>query len=1098
MAEGMELRERIRDYQFREKLTEIRSDAEFRECFPCVSSPLNFFLLDRLPILKWVRSYSFKFAVRDLIAGITVGLMVLPQGLAYARVAGLPIQYGLYSSFMGSFIYFLFGTAKDITIGPTAIVSTLVAHNATKGRDPALFACYAIALSLICGMVQMLLGAFNLGFVVEFISYPVINGFTSAAAITIAVGQLHSLLGLDLTGTNFTSKHTFIENVYENCRYIAHLTPADLICGLTCMIILFSFKEMKSSMDKWRAPSLYNPLDFVLRQILWIVMTARNAVVVIGASLISFALSMTGYHYLTLVDHLKPGLPAPYLPPLNSTVIGELGFGGIVLVPMISILESIAIAKAFGRKNNYRINANQEILTLGLANILGAFVQAFPVTGSFSRTAVNSQSGVATPAGGVYTGILVLLALQFLTPAFSYIPTSSLAAIIITAVLPMIDWRLPIQMIKVYPIDILWWLISFLGTLFVGLEQGVLIACAGSLIPVLYRMLRPSLIIRTEPPETIYVFINGGLTFPAINCELIESLGRHPPISLPNQTPVLLGRGRDTLVSDKRCSRVQLELIADYTSQEVSVQHKGSQDSSVAGQILANGDKVIVGNGSYFCLLGDMFKYNIFFRMKSSLGSQSSPIKDEDNETLQIEPVAKRSKLDYFLKSSNHTLQSPISNGKWSIDGSIVIHKSPLLYGKIAAFDLDGTLITTKSGNVFPKNISDWKPLYTGVKNKLQSLHHNDGYDIVVFSNQMGISTGKTSITGMKEKLDSILRFFEVPANIIFATKKDINRKPAPGMWSYFQTNSGDCPADIADSFYCGDAAGRPEDKPIGKRKDFSDSDLKFAHNVSLTFYTPEELFLGQEPPSLSFGNKFNPYEYRNDIELNKIHLLSPEGAKIPFEEQELILLVGCQASGKSSFYREHLAANGYIHISQDILKSRDKCLLSTEQLLTAGKNVVIDNTNPDRATRSRYIQLAKKCNVPVRVFWLVTSIDHCRHNNLFRQLTDNSKSHQNIDDRVLNIYQSPDYLRRLITESREQTGGLEELAIELNSQGVELHIINTQPQIRKYFKRAKLKHIDIQDPPLLQPLGQQPRSSESDPTINLTTQKYADYNSIP
>ena len=494
-----------------------------------------------------------------------------------------------------------------------------------------------------------------------------------------------------------------------------------------------------------------------------------------------------------------------------------------------------------------------------------------------------------------------------------------------------------------------------------------------------------------------------------IRCEIIDPLDRHPPILLPDSTPVLLGRGRETRVTDKRCSRAQLELTAAYTSEEVTIQHMGTQASSVAGNILANKDKVTVGNGSFFCLLGDEFRYNIFFSVKKLFESQSpraDPSPEENSSNDSTESVAKRAKLDFFF-TSKQTISKFVPNGKWSVDGSIVVYRTPLVYGKIAGFDLDGTLITTKSGNVFPKDTSDWKPLYPAVKAKLHDLHYKDGYDVVILSNQLAVSTGKTTITGMQGKIDSILKLFEIPANVIFATRRDVYRKPAPGMWVYFKEHNRDSSINEADSFYCGDAAGRPEDKRTGKKKDFSDSDLKFAHNNSLTFYTPEEVFLGHDPPCISFGSKFNPSEYRNDISSNKITFLSPKETQICSETQELILLVGCQASGKSSFYREHLANKGYKHVSQDLLRSKDKCLSTTEHLLTTGKSVVVDNTNPDAITRSSYIQLATKHDVSVRVFWLVSSMDHCKHNNLFRQITDKSKSHQNIDDRVMNIYQS-------------------------------------------------------------------------------------------
>ena len=310
------------------------------------------------------------------------------------------------------------------------------------------------------------------------------------------------------------------------------------------------------------------------------------------------------------------------------------------------------------------------------------------------------------------------------------------------------------------------------------------------------------------------MFTNLRRVMSVIRCEVIDPLNRHPPILLPDNTPVLLGRGRETRVTDKRCSRAQLELTAAYKSEEVTIQHLGSQASSVAGNTLANKGRATVGNGSFFCLLGDQFRYNIFFSVKKLFESQSPPASPEESESKdKTEFVAKRAKLDDFFLTSKQTTSKFVPTGKWSVDGSIVVFRTPLVYRKIAGFDMDGTLIATKSGNVFPRDTSDWRSLYPGVKAKLQDLHYKDGYDVVILSNQLAVSTGKTTITGMQGKIDSILRLFEIPANVIFATRRDVYRKPAPGMWSYFKEQNKDSPINEADSFYCGDAAGRPADK---------------------------------------------------------------------------------------------------------------------------------------------------------------------------------------------------------------------------------------------------------------------------------------------
>uniref|UniRef100_A0A182ITK8 SLC26A/SulP transporter domain-containing protein n=1 Tax=Anopheles atroparvus TaxID=41427 RepID=A0A182ITK8_ANOAO len=403
-------------------------DDDIREHFPpvgpllaksCRSICTRKQLFKRLPILQWLPSYNLRYLVEDIVAGISVGLTVIPQGIAYAVIANLDPQYGLYSAFMGCFVYCILGSCKDVTIGPTAIMSLMVqVHVANSGVD------FAILSAFLTGCTILLLGVLNLGFLVKFISLPVTAGFTSAAAITIASGQVKSLFGLPGKSNEFLEAWI---NVFE---HLHEIRLWDSVLGISTIAVLLVLMQMKtvSAESCWSSVGKFIAL-------------ARNAIVVIIGTLLAYVLSEAGYSELFLLTgNVTAGLPPLRPPPFTTTLDGqtfsfsdmlsELG-SSLITLPLIGILESIAIAKAFSKGKS--IDATQEMIALGLSNIAGSFVSSMPVTGSFTRSAVNNNSGVRTPFGGIATGTLVLLALGLLTSTFYYIPKATLAGVIIAA-----------------------------------------------------------------------------------------------------------------------------------------------------------------------------------------------------------------------------------------------------------------------------------------------------------------------------------------------------------------------------------------------------------------------------------------------------------------------------------------------------------------------------------------------------------------------------------------------------------------------------------------------------------------------------------------
>ncbi|XP_020560983.1 sodium-independent sulfate anion transporter [Oryzias latipes] len=459
-----------------------------------------------LPILSWLPRYKVSYLQMDVLAGLTVGLTVVPQALAYAEVAGLPVQYGLYSAFMGGFIYTVLGTSKDVTLGPTAIMS-LLCFSVVGGQPHR-----AVLLSLLCGLVQAAMALLRLGFLLDFISYPVIKGFTCAAAVTIGFGQVKNILGIQGV------PHQFFLEVYYTFYKIPEARTGDVVMGLLCLCLLTMLTFMKSNLVSNDSASCSR----MARKFIWTVATMRNALLVVAASLFAFSCEAYGHYFFTITGHTSQGLP-PFRPPptsdttSNGTTVsfGEMlkDFGGgLALIPLMGLLESIAIAKAFASQNDYRIDANQELLAIGVTNIMGSFVSAYPVTGSFGRTAVNSQTGVCTPAGGILTSVIVLLSLEFLMPAFYYIPKASLAVVIICAVAPMLDYCAVARMWSVHRLDLLPFTITFLLS-FWQVQYGIMAGVAVSGAGLLYNMARPR--IKVSDHGVLVMQPCSGLTFPA-------------------------------------------------------------------------------------------------------------------------------------------------------------------------------------------------------------------------------------------------------------------------------------------------------------------------------------------------------------------------------------------------------------------------------------------------------------------------------------------------------------------------------------------------------------------------------------------------------
>lgn len=472
----------------------------------------------RLPILNWLPRYNGQDAAGDLVAGVTVGLTVIPQSLAYANVAGLPPEYGLYGSFLGCFIYVIFGSCKDTPVGPSAIVS-LLTYQTISHIDDRLQ--HAILLCFLAGMIELIMGIFGLGFLIDFVSGPVSSGFTSAVALIIITSQLKDILGIDVKGSQFLE-------MWKNLVGHIHETSAwDATLGVSCIALLLLLRLVASCSIGPKDEEMRATKYRVMNKLIWLFGTSRNALLVILCGLLGYGFREQSP--FRLVGHIPEGMPNVQVPPFgytkegNTTVtfldmVSNLG-SGVVVLPLISLMEDIAICKAFSTGKS--VDATQELIAIGISNIGNSFVQAFPGTGSLSRSAVNNASGVRTPLGGIYTGTLVIIALLFLTPYFSYIPKTSLAAIIIAAVIFMVEVKVVKPMWRTKKSDLIPGVGTFVACLILQLEIGILCGIGINILFILYHAARPKISVEklTTRHGTQYLMLTPDrcLIFPSVD-----------------------------------------------------------------------------------------------------------------------------------------------------------------------------------------------------------------------------------------------------------------------------------------------------------------------------------------------------------------------------------------------------------------------------------------------------------------------------------------------------------------------------------------------------------------------------------------------------
>ncbi|KAG0001871.1 hypothetical protein BGZ80_010267 [Entomortierella chlamydospora] len=466
-------------------------------------------ITERLPIIKWLPKYNRGWALRDIVAGITVGLIVVPQGMSYAKIAQLPVQHGLYSAYIGAIFYCFMGTSKDLTIGPTAVISLITGELVTQlaGR---MTAPEVAAISCLCvGALILILGVLRLGIILDFFPTTVLVGYTTGAAATIVIQQLPKWLGIPGVN-NRDPVYSIIINMF---KAISNLSWRDLIFGLVGFFILIA---IGLAVDRWGRG----------RFSIQMLKISRFFIVTVLATIASYLVNLNAptdskgniIPRISILKTVPSGLPHPNVPSVSSEIFGEI-VPKLLAITLATVLEHIAISKAFARKNRYAIDTNQELLALGAANVTASFFGAYTVTGSFSRSAVKFQCGVKTPFAGFITGALVLLALFFLTPAFYYIPDAALSAVIMVAVSVLISPpSVFIQYYKVNLWDFLSSQVALWVTIFVSVETGIAAGVGFSLLVLLYRIARPNFRLLRQIKDRPEVFVDEyvGSTFETV------------------------------------------------------------------------------------------------------------------------------------------------------------------------------------------------------------------------------------------------------------------------------------------------------------------------------------------------------------------------------------------------------------------------------------------------------------------------------------------------------------------------------------------------------------------------------------------------------
>lgn len=441
-----------------------------------------------IPAVTWLRRYGSRELSSDLVAAIIVTIMLIPQSLAYAMLAGLPAQVGLYASILPLVAYALFGSSRALAVGPVAVVSLLTAATISRVAEPGTegYLGAAVALALLSGLMLLTMGLLRLGFLANLLSHPVISGFITASGILIAVSQLKHILGIDAHG------HTLVAMVSSLAQGLERTHSWTLLLGTGATVFLFWVRTQLKPLLRNRVGLPPFAADMLAKA------GPVAAVVVTSGAVALFGLDAQG---VSVVGDIPQGLPPLTMPPLDLGLWSNLAISAL-LISLIGFVESVSVAQTLAAKKRQRIDPNQELTGLGAANIASAFSGGFPVTGGFSRSVVNFDAGAETPMAGVFTAVGIAATALFFTPLFQALPKATLAATIIVAVLSLIDLGAIRRTYRYSKTDFAAMAATILIVLGVGVEAGVVTGVALSLALHIWRTSRPHAAVVGQVPGT--------------------------------------------------------------------------------------------------------------------------------------------------------------------------------------------------------------------------------------------------------------------------------------------------------------------------------------------------------------------------------------------------------------------------------------------------------------------------------------------------------------------------------------------------------------------------------------------------------------------
>ena len=440
-----------------------------------------------LPILKWGRDYGRSTLANDLVAASIVTIMLIPQSLAYAMLAGLPAQVGLYASILPLVAYAIFGSSRTLAVGPVAIVSlmtaTAVGEIAAQGSEAYLAA--AALLALISGTMLIAMGLFRIGFLANFLSHPVISGFITASGLLIAAGQVKHLLGVASGG------HTLPEIAAGLIGNASSANMRTLAIGVGVLAFLY-FVRLRLRALLLRAG---------LRPRLADIATKAGPVLAVSVTILAASIFDLAEAGVSFVGEIPRGLPLPTLPIVDIEMIRALALPAL-LISLVGFVESVSVAQTLAAKRRQRIVPDQELIGLGAANIAAGLSAGYPVTGGFARSVVNFDAGAETPAAGIFTAAGIAVATLFLTPLLADLPQATLAATIIVAVLSLVDLPAIGRVWAYSKADFSAMAATMAGTLMLGVEVGIVVGVLLSLLMHLYRTSRPHMAVVGQVPGT--------------------------------------------------------------------------------------------------------------------------------------------------------------------------------------------------------------------------------------------------------------------------------------------------------------------------------------------------------------------------------------------------------------------------------------------------------------------------------------------------------------------------------------------------------------------------------------------------------------------